>query len=61
MTRRRHSRRGFMGPTGAGLAGGVSAPWVGATTALAARERSAIVRGDECIDLLQHFAMIRDV
>src|SRR5204862_6685663 len=36
MTQQRHSRRGFMGLTGAGLAGVVSAPWVGATTALAA-------------------------
>ena len=32
----RHSRRGFMGLTGAGIAGVVSAPWLGAIPAAAA-------------------------
>jgi len=36
MTKERYSRRGFMGLTGAGLAGAVSAPWFGATPVLAA-------------------------
>src|SRR5262245_7301802 len=36
MTKERHSRRGFMGLTGAGLAGAVAAPWFGATPVAAA-------------------------
>ena len=36
MGKDRHSRRGFLGLTGAGLAGAVSAPWFGAAPVLAA-------------------------
>src|SRR5258708_767411 len=36
MTKDRHSRRGFMSLTGAGLAGAVTAPWLGTTTVAAA-------------------------